>query len=162
MLEPDRWTIAERYMVRHHLTHLLWWAIGFVSAVILALGLALALTTIGTKAANASSTYLWYAAFVLTPVITGASFVTKDALLARAIGDWKLFRLVTHYKNALVSTYVLCLIAGLLPCVVAVVSGSFSYPLLVELVPLGAMLVHFPHDDRFHFYVEDVLHAASA
>ena len=162
MLEPDHWTIAERYMVRHHLTHILWWALGSISAIILALGLVLALTTIGTPAPNAMWRYLWYGVFVLVPAITGASFVAKDALLARAIDDWKLFRLVIHYKNALIAVYLFCLIAGLLPCVAALVSGSFGYPLLIELVPLGAMFVNFPHDDRFQFYVEDVLHAASA
>jgi hypothetical protein len=161
MLEAERWTIAERYMVRHHLSRLVWIALTVVSLLVVMLGVLLAITSIDMLSPSPSARTHWFIAFLVTPVLTGAGFLVKDAFLGRVQTDWELYRFVIHYKRTVLYTYLLTSLAGAVPIAVAAWSGQFSYPLIITIVPLVAMLIHFPHIERFNVYIEDILHAPS-
>ncbi len=158
MIEPERWTVAERYMVRYHLMHLVWIALAAVSLIIVAVGIVGALMAAGIVKSAPVTVTLWYAVFVVTPVLAAASFVVKDAVLRRVSSEWPLYQVVSAYKRAVTVTYAVGLIAGLVPVALALWSGQFGYPLLIIIAPLGAMVYHFPHTDRFATYAEHLAH----
>jgi len=153
---PEQWTIPERYMVRYHLSHLTWWAIAAVGVLILAIIVVLALTAAHVLRPVAANSIWWYAAFPITLVFTGASFVVKDMLLARATSDWSTHQVVTLYKRATTITVLLCLLAGLIPCALAAWYGQPGWPLLIAIVPVAALIVQFPRGERFRAFVDDL------
>ncbi len=162
MIEPERWTVAERYMVRYHLMHLVWIALAAISLIIVAIGIVGALTAAAVLKSAPVSVTLWYAVFVLTPALSATSFVVKDAILRRVSSEWPLYQVVSAYKRAVAVTHAIGLIAGLIPVALALWSGQFGYPLLVIIAPLGAMVYHFPHTDRFTTYAEHLAHGHAA
>jgi len=149
-------------MVRYHLSHLVWWALGAISALIVALAAVFALTRFGILTTKLLDTTWWYATCVATPLLTGVSFAVKPAILRGGMAEWSLHRVVVKYERTLILVMMICLVAGLLPCIVAALSGEFGYPLLIVVVPLAALIAHFPHAERFSAFVEGLLeeHAA--
>ena len=158
MIQPERWTVAERYMVRYHLMHLVWIALAAISLIIVAVAIVGAMATIGTTTATSVPVTIWYAVFVITPALTVASFVVRDTILRRMSPEWPLYRVVSTYKRATIATYAVCFVAGLIPVALAIWSGQFGYSLLIIIAPLGAMAYHFPHTDRFTTYTEQLAH----
>lgn len=158
MIEPERWTVAERYMVRYHLMHLVWIALAAISLLIVAVGIVGALMAAGILELAPVSVTLWCAVFVVTSALAAASFAAKDTILRRVSPEWPLYQVIAVYKRAIVVTYAIGLIAGLVPVALALWSGQFGYPLLIIIAPLGAMIYHFPHMDRFAVYAEHLAH----
>jgi hypothetical protein len=54
-----------------------------------------------------------------------------------------------------------CLVAGLLPCIVVALSASLGLPMLVTTIPLVALLLHFPNEEKFARFVEGTTSAES-
>lgn len=156
MVDVERWTIAERYMVRYHLTHLVWWALGSIGLLIIASIAVLAYTSVQSQPLHAMAKTLWHVTFVATPVLTGVSFLVKEHLLGRVYSDWELHKVLLHYKRTVGFAVLLCLAAGLIPVCVAAFAGHMSYGLLLTLVPLAALILHFPYQEKFYSLVDQL------
>jgi len=157
MINPIRWSIAERHMVRYHLSRLMWSGLGGMSLLLL-----LAIAIVAANATNAlgsgpASTAMWSVALVVAPLLTGVSFITKESMVRRFSAESSLYQLVRGYRRTVLATQAICLLAGVVPCVIAMFNGGLLYPLLIVVVPLAAMFVHFPHTEKFYLVVEEVL-----
>jgi len=157
MLGPESWSIPERYMVRYHLSQLVWWSLGATALLIAAMAAALAMTRVGLPRPPLVGVTWWYGVLVVTPALTAASFPLKPHLLRKVMPDWTLYRTVSHYKRAHVLVMAVCLVAGILPSGLAALTARFDHAVLVALLPVIALLFHFPHSEKFAAFVDEVL-----
>ncbi|OQB34523.1 MAG: hypothetical protein BWY06_03442 [Candidatus Latescibacteria bacterium ADurb.Bin168] len=154
MLSSPNWTIAERHMVRYHMSHLMWWALIAISAPVIALSLGAALVRIAVLEPRGAGFLIWgitAAIAVLSPVV---AFVIERGRIRSAPADRPLRAVVMSYKHAKLWVIAVCGIGALSPVFALYVSGSFSPALGAVVLPLAFLVIHFPHVERFTAFVD--------
>lgn len=154
MLSSPNWTIAERHMVRYHMSHLMWWALIAISVPVLALSLGAALIEITVLQPRGAGLLIWgttAAVAVLSPVV---AFAIERGHIRSVPADRPLRAVVTGYKHAKLWAIAVCGIGALSPVLALFVSGSFSPALGAVVFPLAFLVIRFPHAERFTKFVD--------
>lgn len=158
MREPEQWTIAERYMVRYHLAHLMRVAVGALTAVLVMVGVAGIMLAMGVIVFSSAPDMLMYAVLAVTVVLAFASVLIREAMARNITKDGPLYQIVVAYKRATLAAYLISAVAGMVPVVVTLWSGTFGYGMLGVIAPLGVMAYHLPHEYRFNVFIELLIH----
>ena len=154
MLSSPNWTIAERHMVRYHMSHLMWWALIAISVPVIALRLGAALVKIAVLPPRGAGFLIWGATAaiaVLSPVV---AFAIERGRIRPVPADRPLRAVVMWYKHAKLWAIAACGIGALSPVSALYISGSFSPALGAVVFPLAFLMIRFPHAERFTAFVD--------